>query len=61
MNGRIVDNFLSIRNRNTGETLRLSRVRDSEGQIVLNLEGSLPQRASGRLLTCISINGRRAR
>jgi hypothetical protein len=42
-----VDNFLTIRNRHTGETLRLSRVRDPEGQIVLNLQGSLPPRASG--------------
>ncbi len=33
----IVDNFVTIRNRHTGEILRLSRVRDPQGQIVLNL------------------------
>jgi Cupin domain len=44
---RIVDNFVTIRNRHTGEILRLSRVRDAQGQIVLNLDGSLPPRASG--------------
>ena len=43
----IVDNFVTIRNRHTGEILRLSRVRDARGQIVLNLDGSLPPRASG--------------
>ncbi len=43
----IVDNFVTIRNRHTGEILRLSRVRDAQGQIVLNLDGSLPPRASG--------------
>ena len=43
----IVDNFMTIRNRHTGEILRLSRVRNAQGQIVLNLDGSLPPRASG--------------
>jgi hypothetical protein len=42
-----VDNVLTIRNRHSGEILRLRRVRDSQGQIVLNLDGSLPPRASG--------------
>ena len=42
-----VDNFVTIQNRHTGEILRLSRVRDAHGQIVLNLDGSLPPRASG--------------
>ena len=42
-----VDNFVTIRNRHTGEILRLSRVRDAQGQIVLNLDGSLPPRAGG--------------
>jgi hypothetical protein len=36
-----VDNSVTIRNRHTGEILRLSRVRDAQGQIVLNLDGSL--------------------
>ena len=43
----IVDNFVTIQNRHTREILRLSRVRDAQGQIVLNLDGSLPPRASG--------------
>ncbi len=42
-----MDNFVTIRNRHTGEILRLSLVRDAQGQIVLNLDGSLPPRASG--------------
>ena len=44
---KIVDNFVTIRNRHTGEILRLSRARDAQGQIILNLNGSLPPRASG--------------
>ena len=43
----IVDTSVTIRNRHTGEILRLSRVRDAQGQVVLNLDGSLPPRASG--------------
>ena len=42
-----MDNFLQLENRKTGETLRLRRVRDSQGQTVLILDGSLPPRASG--------------
>ena len=42
-----MDNFVTIRNRHTGEVLRLSRVRDAQGQIVLNLDGSLPPGTSG--------------
>jgi len=42
-----VDNFLKLENRHTGETLRLRRVRDAKGQIVLTIEGSLPPRAKG--------------
>ena len=42
-----MDNFVTIRNRHTGEILRLSRVRDAQGQIVLNLDGSLPPGMSG--------------
>lgn len=34
-------------NRHTGETLRMRRVRDSGGQTVLAIDGSLPPRASG--------------
>src|SRR5882724_3390032 len=45
--GTIVDNFMTIHNRHTGEILRLWRVRDAQGQIVLNLDGSLPPRAGG--------------
>jgi quercetin dioxygenase-like cupin family protein len=42
-----VDNFLRLENRHTGEILRMSRVRDVQGQIVLTIDGSLPPRASG--------------
>jgi putative transposase len=37
-----MDNVLSLENRHTGEILRMRRVRDAEGQIVLTIEGSLP-------------------
>jgi mannose-6-phosphate isomerase-like protein (cupin superfamily) len=43
----IVDNFLRLENRHTGEILRMQRVRDSEGQTILALDGSLPPRADG--------------
>src|SRR5579862_7823523 len=42
-----VDNFLQLENRKTGEILRMRRVRDSQGQTILSLEGSLPPRADG--------------
>ena len=42
-----MDNFLRLENRHTGEILRMRRVRDSEGQIVLTIDGSLPPRMSG--------------
>jgi hypothetical protein len=42
----VVD-FLKLENRHTGEILRMRRVRDAEGQIVLILDGSLPPHASG--------------
>lgn len=42
-----MDGFLNVQNRHTGETLRLRRVRDAGGQIVLNIDGSLPPRANG--------------
>ena len=42
-----VDHFLKLENRHTGEILRMRRVRDSEGQTILTVDGSLPARASG--------------
>ena len=39
--------FLQLENRKTGEILRMRRVRDSQGHVVLTLEGSLPRRAGG--------------
>ena len=42
-----MDNFLRLENRHTGEILRMRRVRDAQGQIVLTIDGSLPPRASG--------------
>ena len=38
---------LAIQNRHTGEILRMRRVRDAQGQVVLHLEGSLPPGTSG--------------
>ena len=43
----IVDGFLELHNRRTGEILRMRRVRDASGQIVLFVEGSLPPGGSG--------------
>ena len=42
-----MDHFLRLENRHTGEILRMRRVRDAEGQVILTLDGSLPPRASG--------------
>jgi hypothetical protein len=42
-----MDNVLKVENRHTGEILRNRRVRDSEGQTILALDGSLPPRADG--------------
>jgi mannose-6-phosphate isomerase-like protein (cupin superfamily) len=42
-----VDNFLQLELRHTGEILRMRRVRDSEGQTILALDGSLPPRTDG--------------
>jgi len=42
-----VDSFLTLVNRHTGEILRMRRVRDAAGQIVLTIDGSLPPRMSG--------------
>jgi hypothetical protein len=42
-----VDDVLRLENRHTGEILRIRRVHDAQGQIVLTLDGTLPPRASG--------------
>lgn len=42
-----MDDFLLLENRRTGEMLRMRRVRDSQGQTVLTIDGSLPPRGSG--------------
>jgi mannose-6-phosphate isomerase-like protein (cupin superfamily) len=42
-----MNNFLQLEQRKTGEILRIRRVRDSEGQTILALDGSLPPRADG--------------
>ena len=44
---RSMNNFLQLENRNTGETLRLGRVRNADGQTILTIEGTLPPRKSG--------------
>ena len=40
-------NFLQLKNRRTGEILRMRRVRDASGELVLMIEGSLPAHADG--------------
>lgn len=42
-----MDNALRLENRHTGEILRLRRVAGADGQIVLEIESSLPRRAAG--------------
>ena len=42
-----MDNSMTIRNRHTGEILRMRRVGDSMGQTILALDGSLPAGADG--------------
>jgi quercetin dioxygenase-like cupin family protein len=42
-----MDGALILENRHTGETLRMRRVRDADGQVVLKIDGSLPPRANG--------------
>jgi hypothetical protein len=42
-----MDNFLQLENRRNGEILRMRRVRDVDGQIILALDGTLPPRAEG--------------
>jgi quercetin dioxygenase-like cupin family protein len=42
-----VNDFLQIENRHTGEILRMHRVRETNGQVVLIIEGTLPPHSSG--------------
>jgi uncharacterized cupin superfamily protein len=42
-----VENFLALENRHTGEILRMRRTHDTDGQIVLVIDGSLPPHTSG--------------
>ena len=42
-----MNNFLQLENRHSREILRIRRVRDASGQIVLTIEGSMPSRMSG--------------
>jgi len=42
-----MDKFLKLEHRHTGEILRMRRVRDGQGQIILALDGSLPPGSSG--------------
>lgn len=42
-----MDNVLRLENRHTGEILRMRRVRDAGGQMVLTIDGSLPAGANG--------------
>jgi len=45
--GESVDSYLHLENRRTGEILRMRRVRDAEGQIILVIDGSLPPGTNG--------------
>ena len=42
-----MDESLKLENRHTGEILRMRRVREANGQVILILEGSLPAHSSG--------------
>jgi quercetin dioxygenase-like cupin family protein len=42
-----VENFLRLENRHTGEILLIRRVRDSQGQVILALNGTLPPGTGG--------------
>ena len=42
-----MDNVLKLENRHTGEILRMRRLRDSAGQTILTIDGSLPPGANG--------------
>jgi hypothetical protein len=37
-----LDNFLQLENRHNREILRMRRVRDASGPVVLTIDGSLP-------------------
>ena len=39
--------FLELKNRHTGEILRIRRIRDAAGQVVLALDGWLPPKGNG--------------
>jgi quercetin dioxygenase-like cupin family protein len=47
LRGPTVNDFLTIENRHTGEILRMRRVRDAAGEVVLTIEGTLPPGKSG--------------
>ena len=42
-----MDNFLQLENRHTGESLRMRRVRDASGEVILVIEGTLPPGKNG--------------
>lgn len=42
-----MNQFLKLENRHTGEILRMRRVRDASGEVVLMMEGTLPPGADG--------------
>ena len=42
-----MDTFLTLENRHTGEILRMRRMRDAQGKIMMTLDGSLPPGTSG--------------
>lgn len=42
-----MDTFLTLENRHTGEILRMRRLRDVEGQMIMTIDGSLPPGKSG--------------
>ena len=42
-----METFLKLENRHTGEILQMQRRRNSDGQIVLHIDGSLPPGTSG--------------
>jgi mannose-6-phosphate isomerase-like protein (cupin superfamily) len=42
-----MNNVLTLENRHTGEILRMTRVRDANGEIILRLDGSLPPGTHG--------------
>ena len=42
-----MDTFLMLKNRHTGEILRMRRLRDAAGHIIMTIDGSLPPGKSG--------------